>query len=79
MTPVSKETMYGRAGILVHPYMLGPDGASNGCVSIQDYPKFLQAFKNGEVNRLVVVRGPGTDDKAVPTARAPDNNRFASF
>jgi hypothetical protein len=79
MTPVGKETMYGRAGILVHPYMLGTDGASNGCVSIQDYPKFLQAFKNGEVNRLVVVSGSGTDANPVPTARAPDDTRFASF
>ena len=45
----------GRAGILVHPYLLGPNGQSNGCVSVKDYPKFLAAFKRGEVERMVVV------------------------
>jgi hypothetical protein len=35
--------------------MLGPNGDSNGCVSIKDYDKFLQAYRNGEVKRLVVV------------------------
>jgi hypothetical protein len=35
--------------------MLGANGDSNGCVSIKDYEKFLKAFNNGEINRLVVV------------------------
>jgi hypothetical protein len=35
--------------------MLGPNGDSNGCVSINDYSKFLNAFLNGEIERLVVV------------------------
>jgi hypothetical protein len=35
--------------------MLGPRGDSNGCVSFRDYNAFLQAFKRGEVKRLVVV------------------------
>jgi hypothetical protein len=35
--------------------MLGPNGDSNGCVSIKSYDKFLRAFENGEINRLVVV------------------------
>jgi hypothetical protein len=47
--------MFGRAGILAHPYMLGPNGQSNGCVSFSDYPTFLDAFLNGEVDRFVVV------------------------
>ena len=47
--------MYGREGILAHPYMLGPDGQSNGCISVQDYPKFLEAFLNGKFDRLIVV------------------------
>ena len=47
--------MYGRAGMLAHPYMLGPNGQSNGCISIHDYPKFLQAFLRGDINRLIVV------------------------
>lgn len=55
MNPENREAMFGRAGILVHPYLLGPNGQSNGCVSIKDYPKFLAAFKRGEVERMVVV------------------------
>ena len=41
--------------MLVHSYMLGPNGDSNGCVSIKEYDKFLQAYRNGMVRRLVVV------------------------
>ncbi len=55
MTPDNKAAMFGRDGILVHPYLLGPNGQSNGCVSIKDYPKFLAAFKRGEVDRMIVV------------------------
>ena len=55
MTPVGESDTFGRAGLLVHSYMLGPNGDSNGCVSIKDYETFLRAFKNGEINRLVVV------------------------
>lgn len=55
MNPEDKPGMFGRAGILVHSYMLGPTGQSNGCVSVKDYPKFLAAFKRGEVNRMIVV------------------------
>ena len=55
LTPVGDGNMFGRAGILAHPYMLGPNGQSNGCVSFSDYPTFLDAFLNGETNRLVVV------------------------
>ena len=47
--------MHGRAGILAHTYMLGPNGDSNGCVSFKDYDKFLAAYNKGEVKRLVVV------------------------
>jgi hypothetical protein len=45
----------GRAGLLVHSFMLGPDGDSNGCVSIRDYVRFRKAYDDGEINRLVVV------------------------
>ena len=55
MNPEDKPAMFGRTGILVHPYLLGPNGQSNGCVSVKDYPKFLAAFKRGEVNRMIVV------------------------
>jgi Tlde1 domain len=47
--------MFGRDGLLAHSYMLGPNGQSNGCVSFNDYPAFLDAYLKGEVDRLVVV------------------------
>jgi hypothetical protein len=55
LTPVDNGKMYGRDGILAHPYMLGPNGQSNGCLSLKDYDEFLAAFRRGEFNRLVVV------------------------
>jgi hypothetical protein len=55
LNPVDPDKMYGRKGILAHSYLLGPNGQSNGCVSISDYPKFLNAFLNGDIDRLVVV------------------------
>ncbi len=56
MTPIGGEdAIFGRAGILAHPYMLGPTGASNGCVSFKDYDAFLDAFKDGKINRIAVL------------------------
>jgi hypothetical protein len=55
MIPVISSGTLGRSGLLAHSYMLGPNGDSNGCVSIKDYEKFLKAFQNGEIKRLVVV------------------------
>jgi hypothetical protein len=55
LNPVGGGNMYGRDGMLAHSYMLGPNGQSNGCVSFNDYPTFLNAVLTGEVNRLVVV------------------------
>lgn len=49
------ESIFGRAGLLAHTYMLGPGGDSNGCVSFKDYDAFLQAFQNGRIKRLAVV------------------------
>ena len=58
LTPVGgSEAIYGRVGLLAHTYMLGPTGASNGCVSFRDYDRFLQAYLRGEIQRLVVVTG----------------------
>jgi hypothetical protein len=59
MIPVGDNDTYGRSGLLTHSYLLGPNGDSNGCVSIKDYGKFLSAFKNGEIKRLVVVPSLG--------------------
>ncbi|MGU3537946.1 DUF2778 domain-containing protein [Methylobacterium sp. A54F] len=53
--------VHGRVGLLAHTYMLGPSGASNGCVSFRDYARFLQAFLRGEVQRLVVIPGRAQD------------------
>jgi hypothetical protein len=47
--------IFGRAGLLAHTYMLGPNGDSNGCVSFKNYDAFLQAFQNGLIKRLAVV------------------------
>ncbi len=55
LNPVGGDEMYGRVGILAHPFMLGPNGESNGCVSVKDYPAFLDAYKRGEITHLVVV------------------------
>jgi hypothetical protein len=56
LTPVGGEqAIFGRAGILAHPYMLGPNGQSNGCVSFKDYSAFLTAFKSGKITRLAVI------------------------
>lgn len=54
MIPVEGNTL-GRSGLLAHGYMLGPNGDSNGCVSIRDYERFLAAFQRGEIKHLVVV------------------------
>ena len=55
LNPVDEDKMHGRAGMLAHTYMLGPNGQSNGCVSFRDYDKFLRAFLKGQVDRMVVV------------------------
>ena len=54
LTPLGGN-VFGRAGLLAHTYMLGPNGDSNGCVSFRNYQAFLQAYQNGEVRRLAVV------------------------
>lgn len=56
LNPVGGEDrIHGRDGLLAHPYMLGGKGESNGCMSVKDYPKFLEAFTSGQIKRLVVV------------------------
>jgi hypothetical protein len=77
LNPVDGAKMYGREGMLAHPYMLGPDGQSNGCVSLQDYPKFLEAFLRGEVDRLIVVPKLGDTSSNAANALARDNKQYA--
>jgi hypothetical protein len=69
MTPVGENEMHGRNGLLVHSYLLGPNGDSNGCVSIKEYDRFLAAYTNGEVKRLVVV--PSLREGLTASRRSP--------
>ena len=54
LTPIDS-SVYGRAGLLAHTYMLGPDGDSNGCISFRDYDAFLSAYRSGKISKIVVV------------------------
>jgi hypothetical protein len=69
MTPVDSESALGRTGLLVHSYLLGPGGDSNGCVSIRNYERFLKAYSDGEISRLVVV--PNLTDSITASRRSP--------
>ena len=71
MIPVGDNGAFGRSGLLAHSYMLGPNGDSNGCVSIKDYDKFLKAFSNGEIKRLVVVPSLGDETSAARRSTSP--------
>jgi hypothetical protein len=55
MTPVGDAKMYNRDGFLTHTYLLRKRGDSSGCVVFEDYNRFLNAFKQGQVNTLIVV------------------------
>lgn len=56
LLPVGGDSaVYGREGLLAHPFMMGDNGDSNGCVSIKDYDAFLKAFQEGKITRLAVV------------------------
>jgi len=68
MIPQDARATLGRSGLLTHSYMLGPKGDSNGCVSIRDYDSFLKAYKDGEINRLVVV--PSLNDAVSASRRS---------
>jgi hypothetical protein len=68
MIPVDESATLGRSGLLAHSYLLGPNGDSNGCVSIKNYEKFLSAFKNGVIKRLVVV--PSLNDRVLAAPRS---------
>jgi len=56
LTPIGGEdAIFGREGLLAHSFMLGPNGASNGCVSFRDYDAFLSAYHNQGIRKLAVV------------------------
>ncbi|WP_156380846.1 DUF2778 domain-containing protein [Pseudolabrys sp. Root1462] len=71
MKPVGSGNMYGRDGILAHSYLLGAEGASNGCLSVRDYDKFLQAFEAGKFNQIIVVRSVDEPLPAVVASSQP--------
>jgi hypothetical protein len=72
MLPVDSESTLGRTGLLAHNYMLGPNGDSNGCVSIKDYERFLKAYEDGAITRLVVV--PALSDSITASRRSPSQS-----
>jgi Protein of unknown function (DUF2778) len=55
LIPQDAQQVFGRAGLLAHSFMLGPNGDSNGCVSFKNYDAFLQAYLDHKVKRLAVV------------------------
>ncbi|MEF2074138.1 DUF2778 domain-containing protein [Consotaella aegiceratis] len=58
LLPSDGKKKFNRDGLLAHPYMYiggGDRSQSNGCVVFEDYSKFLAAFKQGQVKRLIVV------------------------
>jgi len=55
LIPQDERKVFGRAGFLAHTFMLGPNGDSNGCVSIRNYDAFLQAYLDHKIKRLAVV------------------------
>ncbi len=72
MTPVDGTSALGRVGLLTHSYMLGPRGDSNGCVSIRFYDRFLKAYDDGEINRLIVV--PSLNGAVSASQRTANSN-----
>jgi Protein of unknown function (DUF2778) len=77
LNPVDDDKMFGREGILAHSYMLGSNGQSNGCVVFKDYPRFLQAFLSGKVDRLVVVPDRGTEPLRTARSRRGHGGQYA--
>ena len=56
LTPIGgNEKIFGRDGLLAHPYLLGPSGQSNGCVSFKDHYALLDAYRNKVIRRLAVL------------------------
>ena len=71
MKPVGGGNMYGRDGFLAHSFLLGENGQSNGCISLRDYDKFLQAYEDGKFDRIIVLRSADEPLPAVVASRTP--------
>ncbi len=63
LLPSDGKKKYNRDGLLAHPYLYkgrGGRAQSNGCVVFSEYERFLEAFKRGNVRKLIVV--PSLDE-----------------
>jgi len=69
MTPAEGSDIGGRSGLLVHSYMLGPNGDSNGCISVRDFDRFRKAYDDGQFTHIAVV----SSVKAMILAQAQQN------
>ncbi|HWE77270.1 MAG TPA: DUF2778 domain-containing protein [Pseudolabrys sp.] len=79
LTPIDEHKMYGRDGMLAHTYMLGANGQSNGCVSFKNYNAFLEAYLDGQVDRMVVVPRLDARTRTALSLPAPKWNLFSAF
>ena len=70
LNPIDGKPPKNRTGLLAHTYLLRVPGDSSGCVVFKNYPKFLAAFKRGEITHMVVVP---------ELKNAPAAPRLASF
>jgi hypothetical protein len=55
MTSIDGRDPKNRTGLLTHTNLLRGRKGSHGCVAFQNYEPFLNAFKRGHINMLVVV------------------------
>jgi hypothetical protein len=69
--------MFGRLGLLAHPYVLGPKASTNGCLCFKDYNVFQPAYQTGQVTSphgrrgAVVERGFLISSNQLATWRRP--------
>ena len=56
LTPIDGVAPHGRDGLLAHSYLLRNRGDSHGCVAFEEYPRFLKAFKRGEISQMIIVK-----------------------
>jgi Tlde1 domain len=77
LNPADEDKMFGRDGMLAHTYMLGRSGQSFGCVSFKNYNAFLQAYLNGDIDRLVVVARSDAPPASIVRAHPRAAKRYA--
>lgn len=55
MLPTDRAAMKGRDGMLAHTSLVRGTNGSHGCVAFKNYSRFLKAFKEGKVKKMIVV------------------------